>query len=67
MLDEYEGPWVDNEPQKSGWEDEAVENICRSQDHNPPTHLYIPPGKIYRHVCSGCGKVTRLRSTWSSL
>lgn len=35
---------------------------CMSPEHNPPTHLYIPPGESYTHVCPACGKETVLRS-----
>lgn len=38
------------------------ERPCMSPDHFPPTHLYIPPGSVYVHVCSGCGMSTRLIS-----
>jgi len=41
---------------KSGFEDIPVQEQCRHPEHNPPTHLYIPPGKRYRHVCPGCGQ-----------
>lgn len=32
-----------------------AERACTSAYHNPPTHLYIPPGQTYTHVCPGCG------------
>ena len=28
---------------------------CIHPEHNPPSGLYIPPGKGYRHTCPGCG------------
>lgn len=31
--------------------------ICTHPEHNFPTHLYIPLGMGYKHVCPGCGKV----------
>lgn len=31
-------------------------NICNNPEHNPPTHIHIPQGKGYRHICPGCGK-----------
>jgi hypothetical protein len=31
---------------------------CRDQGHAFPTHLYIPPGKGYRHICPACGQET---------
>lgn len=34
---------------------------CFHPEHsNYPTHLYIPPGQSYIHVCPGCGKETIL-------
>ena len=29
---------------------------CMHPAHNPPTHIYIPEGKRYRHICPACGK-----------
>ena len=40
---------------KSGFEPIPGYKICMHPGHNPPTHLYIPPGQQYRHVCPGCG------------
>ena len=43
---------------KSGFEDDddaAFGRQCRDPEHSPPTMLYIPPGKRYRHVCPSCG------------
>lgn len=34
--------------------------VCRDPEHKPPTHLYIPPGQGYRHVCPSCGNVIDL-------
>lgn len=28
---------------------------CIHPEHTPPSGLYIPPGKGYRHICPGCG------------
>lgn len=36
--------------------------ICRDPSHNPPTHLCIPEGMAYEHVCQGCGNTTLLHS-----
>lgn len=33
---------------------------CLDASHEPPSHLYIPPGKGYRHICPTCGKTTDL-------
>lgn len=39
----------------SGFFDLPKDETCIHPEHNPPTGLYIPPGKGYRHVCPGCG------------
>lgn len=33
---------------------------CMDPEHTPPTHICIPPGQGYRHVCPSCGKVTTI-------
>ena len=33
---------------------------CRDPEHNPPTHIVLPPG-TYENVCSSCGFVTRFQ------
>ena len=33
---------------------------CQDVEHNPPSHLHIPQGQGYKHVCPSCGKVTKL-------
>lgn len=51
------------EPKKeSGFEDDPVPFlVCQDRSHQPPSHLVIPPGKIYRHVCPSCGREVVLR------
>lgn len=29
--------------------------ICHDPSHNPPSHLYIPPGTNHTHTCPSCG------------
>lgn len=36
-------------------EKEQEEKMCPSPEHNPPSHLYLEPGK-YEHTCPACGK-----------
>ena len=48
---------------ESGFEDAPTINLCRHPEHLPPTHLYIPHGKIYRHVCPGCKNTIRLNGS----
>jgi len=43
-----------------GFFDLPKHNICNHPEHKPPSHLYIPPGKGYRHICPKCGKVSHL-------
>lgn len=31
------------------------EGMCIHPEHNPPSHLYIPQGYIYKHTCPSCG------------
>lgn len=33
---------------------------CNDPSHDPPTHIHVPQGKGYRHVCPSCGKNTYL-------
>ena len=48
-------------PEKQGgFFDLPKDTRCKDKSHNPPTHIYIPQGKGYRHVCPSCGKVTEL-------
>lgn len=35
---------------------------CRNPEHNPPTHLYVPSGMRYIHVCPSCGKEVIIKS-----
>lgn len=43
---------------KSGFFDLNSAKKCNHPSHELPTHLHIPQGKGYRHVCPNCGKVT---------
>lgn len=43
--------------EKGGFFDLIKEKTCNHSEHEPPTHLYIPPGKGYRHICPGCGEI----------
>jgi len=41
----------------------ASNNVgCHSLEHNPPTHIHIPHGKMMIHTCPQCGKVVEVRS-----
>lgn len=41
--------------EKSHFEDDPLNQFCMDKSHNPPSHLYIPQGKRYVHVCPACG------------
>ena len=48
-------------PEKQGgFFDLPQDKRCKDKSHEPPTHIHIPQGKGYRHVCPSCGKVTDL-------
>lgn len=47
----------------SGFHDDpAYHRPCRDPSHNPPTHLFIPQGKIYIHICPSCGHRVVMRT-----
>lgn len=33
---------------------------CNDPEHYPPTHLWVPPGMGFRHVCPKCGRVSEI-------
>lgn len=41
---------------KGGFFDLDIPESCNDPEHNPPSHLHIPQGKGYRHVCPSCKK-----------
>ena len=44
---------------KQSWmEDELPTERCLHPGHELPMHLCIPAGKMYHHICPGCGKET---------
>lgn len=46
-------------PEKQcGFFDLDIPIKCTNPSHEPPTHIHIPQGKGYKHVCPSCGKVT---------
>lgn len=49
---------------KGGFEDDPASawvKPCQHKEHKPPSHLVIPEGKIYRHICPACGVQVVLR------
>jgi len=43
---------------RSGFFTLPKQDVCRDPGHYFPTHLHIPAGQGYRHVCPSCGKTT---------
>lgn len=41
---------------ESGFFDLPQNRVCSHPSHNPPSHIVIPQGKGYRHVCPACGQ-----------
>ena len=39
---------------ESGFFDLPQEQRCTHINHNPPSHIAIPMGKGYRHICPSC-------------
>lgn len=53
--------WAELMEQPKGGFFNLHQNIkCNDKSHDPPSHLHIPQGQGYRHVCPSCGKVTEL-------
>ena len=63
ILDQIGKKGIDNIFKKeSGFFDlpASPASLCNSPHHKPPSHLYIPQGKGYRHVCPACNQVTEI-------
>lgn len=45
---------------KSGFFDLPKDETCKDREHNPPSHMVIPHGQGYNHVCPSCGAVTTI-------
>lgn len=56
----YLGKW-DYSPKVNEDSDKAV-IPCLGKQHEPPTHLYVPPGESFTHICPNCGKKTVIKS-----
>lgn len=48
--------------QRGGFEDIPQVERCNSPEHNPPSHICIPYGKQYRHICPDCKKEQVVKS-----
>lgn len=57
-----------NTKNKSGFEDDKLwGKACQHPSHNPPNHIHIPVGKIYRHVCPCCGEQQVIKPLYVTL
>jgi len=56
LLEQAKGKGKD----KSGFFDLDIPKRCNDPHHLPPSHLHIPQGKGYRHVCPSCGNVIEI-------
>ena len=56
-MNTYSSESKQKDEEKEGFFDLPKEKTCRHPQHNFPSHLYIPPGKGYRHKCPACGNV----------
>ena len=51
------------EKKKSGFQNaENTFTTCKDTNHFAPSHIFIPDGKKYVHVCPSCGKEQTLVS-----
>jgi len=51
---------INTNTKKGGFFDLEKMKICSHPEHNPPAHLYIPPGKGYIHICPSCQNEVKL-------
>jgi hypothetical protein len=51
-------PYFNTPNEKGGFFDLPNKKMCNHPEHNPPTHLHIPQGKGYKHLCPACKKST---------
>lgn len=55
----------DRHKKRGGFEDipkSEIGSLCLDPEHAPPMHLWIPPGKQYRHICPSCGHEVVMRA-----
>lgn len=43
-------------PQPGIEDDPDYKMPCTNPGHHPPSHICIPQGKQYRHICPACGE-----------
>lgn len=51
-----------NPGEVSHYEDVTANEPCVGLNHNPPSHIYVPAGKVYVHVCPTCGFKVKIGS-----
>jgi hypothetical protein len=50
----------DSQKKESEFFDLPKNKQCVSPLHNPPSHIHIPQGKGYKHVCPDCKNETTI-------
>ena len=59
---------INTKSQMSGFKPiPKLERPCSNPSHNPPSHLCIPQGQQYEHVCPSCGQSIILHAPQFSL
>jgi hypothetical protein len=43
---------------KEGFFDLPKITVCKDPEHYPPSHMVVPQGKGYKHVCPSCKNVS---------
>jgi hypothetical protein len=66
-VNPFESKQGTNERKSGFFPDPFYERPCLDPSHNAPTHLSIPPGQIYIHVCPSCGYSITLRPSCVTL
>jgi hypothetical protein len=51
---------IDNDKNSGFFDLPKAEKKCLHPGHKPPSHIHIPQGKGYKHVCPDCGESTTI-------
>lgn len=67
MIEWYPKDLLENEIEKmekdnSGFFDLPISKTCNHPEHKFPSHLWIPFGKGYKHICPSCGNKIIVRN-----
>jgi len=50
------------DPESGFFDLDIKDKKCSHPEHDFPTHLHIPQGKGYKHVCPNCKKITIVKN-----